>query len=187
MSEDRNHFHGMKNHPPHGMAMNGRDQPTISRCVCQIRNPRVGQVDNDWIWLVNDDYLMISWMMMIIIHDYYWWMMMSTASYFSSRRRWFFGAWRCSRSLGQGHRSLDVEHEPRAAEHNHLWISAPQSFSTISTISSRVPPYNTLQNSRVDVSGNSSKSCLLWILTVLFQIALNLSCFTVLTPEPFQA
>ena len=132
MSEDRNHFHGMKNHPPHGMAMNGRDQPTISRCVCQIRNPRVGQVDNDWIWLVNDDYLMIIWMMMIIIHYYYWWMMMSTASYFSSRRRWFFGAWRCSRSLDQGHRSLDVEHEkPRAAEPNHLWISA-----TISNVSS---------------------------------------------------
>ena len=50
MSEDRNHFHGMANHTPHGMAMKGRDQPAMNQCLSEIRSPRVGQVDNDWIY-----------------------------------------------------------------------------------------------------------------------------------------
>ena len=50
MSEDRNHFHGMANPTPHGMAMKGRDQPAMNQCLSEIRSPRVGQVDNDWIY-----------------------------------------------------------------------------------------------------------------------------------------
>jgi len=49
MSEDRNHFHGMANPTPHGMAMKGRDQ-AMNQCLSEIRSPRVGQVDNDWIY-----------------------------------------------------------------------------------------------------------------------------------------
>ena len=115
-------WHGELSTPRHGdeWTRSANDQPL---CLSdQKPKSRTGRYWLDMIgeWWLFDDYLNDD--------DYdYWWMMMSTACYFSSRRRWFFGAWRCSRSLDQGP--------------NHLWISA-----TISNVSSRVPPYNTLKN-----------------------------------------